>query len=67
MSVTTSNTVGHGTAAKVEAALICVTTSNTVGHGTAAKVVAQLVEALRYKPKGRGCDSRWSHLNFSVT
>jgi hypothetical protein len=28
--------------------------------------VAQLVEALRYKPKGRGFDSRWSHRNFSV-
>ena len=23
--------------------------------------VAQLVEALRYKPKGRGLDSRWCH------
>jgi len=23
--------------------------------------VAQLVEALRYKPEGRGFDSRWSH------
>jgi hypothetical protein len=29
--------------------------------------VAQLVEALRYKPKGRGFDSRWNHWNFSVT
>jgi hypothetical protein len=29
--------------------------------------VAQLVEALRYKPKGSGFDSRWSHWNFSVT
>jgi hypothetical protein len=29
--------------------------------------VAQLVEALRYKPKVRGSDSRWSHWNFSVT
>jgi hypothetical protein len=27
-------------------------------------VVAQLVEALRYKPEGRGFDSRWSHWNF---
>jgi hypothetical protein len=27
---------------------------------------AQLVEALRYKPEGRGLDSRWSHWNFSV-
>ena len=27
--------------------------------------VAQLVEALRYKPEGRGFDSRWCHWNFS--
>ena len=26
--------------------------------------VAQLVEALRYKPEGRGFDSRWCHWNF---
>jgi hypothetical protein len=26
--------------------------------------VAQLVEALRYKPKGRGLDSRWCHWNW---
>jgi hypothetical protein len=29
--------------------------------------VAQLVEALLYKPKGRGFDSRWCHWNFSLT
>jgi len=29
--------------------------------------VAQLVEALRYKPEGRGFDSRWCHCNFSLT
>ena len=28
--------------------------------------MAQLVEALRYKPKGRGFDSRWCHWNFSL-
>jgi hypothetical protein len=27
---------------------------------------AQLVEALLYKPEGRGFDSRWSHWNFSL-
>ena len=27
----------------------------------------QLVEALRYKPEGRGFDSRWCHWNFSLT
>jgi hypothetical protein len=30
-------------------------------------VVAQLVEALRYKPEGRGFDSRWFQWNFSLT
>jgi hypothetical protein len=30
-------------------------------------LVAQLVEALRYKPEGRGIDSRWCHWNFSLT
>jgi hypothetical protein len=29
--------------------------------------VAQLVEALRYKPEGRGLDSQWCHWNFSLT
>jgi len=29
--------------------------------------VVQLVEALRYKPGGRGFDSRWCHWNFSLT
>jgi len=29
--------------------------------------VTQLVEALRYKPEGRGLDSRWCHWNFSLT
>jgi hypothetical protein len=27
-------------------------------------LVAQFVEALRYKLKGRGFDSRWCHWNF---
>jgi hypothetical protein len=29
--------------------------------------VAQLVEAQRFKPEGRGFDSRWCHWNFSLT
>jgi len=29
--------------------------------------VAQLVEALRYKPEGRGFDSRWCHWIISLT
>jgi hypothetical protein len=30
-------------------------------------LVAQLVEALRYKPQGRGFHSRWCHWNCSLT
>jgi hypothetical protein len=30
-------------------------------------LVAQLVEALRYKPEGRGFHSRWCHSIFSLT
>ena len=30
-------------------------------------VMTQLVEAVRYKPEGRGFDSRWCHWNFSLT
>ena len=33
----------------------------------AGHAVAQLVEAMRYKPEGRGFDSRWCHWNFSLT
>jgi len=33
----------------------------------ASVAVAQLVEALRYKPEGRGFDSRWCHWNFART
>jgi hypothetical protein len=29
--------------------------------------VTQSVKALRYKPEGRGFDSRWCHWNFSLT
>jgi hypothetical protein len=29
--------------------------------------VARWVEAMRYKPEGRGFDSRWRHWNFSLT
>jgi hypothetical protein len=36
-----------------------------VGHpARRGHAVAQLVEALRYKPEGRGFDSRWFHWNF---
>jgi hypothetical protein len=36
-----------------------------VHMGQLGHAVAQLVEALRYKPEGRGFDSRWCHWNFS--
>ena len=34
---------------------------------TGRHAVTQLVEALRYKPEGRGFDFRWCHWNFSLT
>jgi len=34
--------------------------------GGPGHAVAQLVEALRYKPEGRGFDSRWCYWNFSL-
>jgi hypothetical protein len=37
------------------------------GGGGGTLLVAQLVEALRYKPEGRGFDTRWCHWNFSLT
>jgi hypothetical protein len=43
----------------VEFIIVCY---KTMGHA-----VAQLVRALRYKPEGRGFDSRWGNWNFSVT
>ena len=35
--------------------------------GREGYAVAQLVEALRYKPEGRGFNSRWCHWNFSLS
>jgi hypothetical protein len=34
---------------------------------TRGHAVAQLVEALRYKPEGRGFDPRWYGWKFSLT
>jgi len=34
-------------------------------HGLEGHAVVQLVEALRYKPEGRGLDSQWCQWNFS--
>jgi hypothetical protein len=56
------------------ARLSCILTSIDVLHNASYNryvgctlLVAQLVEALRYKPEGRGIDSRWCHWNFSLT
>jgi hypothetical protein len=38
-----------------------------VSSAETGHAVAQLVEALRYKPEGRGFDSGWCHWNFSLT
>ena len=35
--------------------------------GPKGYAVAQVVEEQPYKPEGRGCDFRWSYLNFSLT
>jgi hypothetical protein len=35
--------------------------------GIAVGSVVVISGALRYKPEGRGCDSRWFHWNFSLT
>ena len=34
---------------------------------TGQPLIFELVEALRYKPEGRGFDSRWCHSEFSMT
>jgi len=42
--------------------IIYLTVVNLTEHA-----VAQLAEALRYKPEGRGFNSRWCHWNISLT
>jgi hypothetical protein len=42
--------------------VFCIIFGFGVGHA-----VAQLVEALRYKPGGRGFDSRWFSLEVLLT
>ena len=43
---------------------LCNTITFMEAKGTRGGVV---VKAIRYKPAGRGFDSRWCHWNFSVT
>jgi hypothetical protein len=40
------------------------TNFNESFHCGVTLLVAQLVEALRYKPEGRGFDPRWCHWKF---
>jgi hypothetical protein len=47
--------------------IIISSSSSSISSSSRGYMVAQLIEALRYKPEGRGFDSRWSHWNFSVT
>ena len=42
-----------------------VAAAELTGPAVVGYAVVQLVEALRYKPEGRGFDSRWSHKFFS--
>jgi len=51
----------HSTQIIVHYALYKLMYIHSPGHA-----VSQLVEALRYKPEGRGFDSRWCHWNFSI-
>ena len=50
--------------------LPCVTVCHHISTGVylhmGGRVRGGAVEALRYKPEGRGFDSRWCHLNFSL-
>jgi hypothetical protein len=39
---------------------------NRVEENTRGERGGAVVEALRYKPEGRGIDSRWCHWNFSL-
>jgi hypothetical protein len=41
------------------------TSVNLLPTSICGHAVAQLVEALRYKPEGRGFDSPWCHWDFS--
>jgi hypothetical protein len=45
----------------------CFVTLAALFKWTWGHAVAQLVEALGYKPEGRGFDSRWCHWIFSMT
>ena len=45
----------------------CIFVYSVYGTTNAHNEMAHSAEALRYKPKGRGFNSRWCHWNFSLT
>jgi hypothetical protein len=47
--------------------LKCMTFKEPTANFRGTLLVAQFVEALRYKPEGRGFDSRQCDCNFSLT
>jgi hypothetical protein len=51
---------------KIRIRIICLTINFGIIFNIGASGGA-VVEALRYKPKSRGIDSRWCHWNFSLT
>ena len=52
---------------KQEAAASAGLTEGQILNEKVGDAQQELVEALHYKPEGRGFDSLWSHCNFSVT
>jgi hypothetical protein len=46
---------------------VCLQNIFTLTAVDTGQAVPQLVEALYYKPEGRGFDSPWCHLNPSLT
>ena len=53
--------------AATTAIIIIITTTTTTNTTTTGARGSLVVMALRYKPAGRGFDSRWCHWNFLVT
>jgi len=58
------NTVYKKVNTRVGYTVLPLDTTTLTGRGARGSLV---VKALRYKPAGRGFDSRWCHWNFSVT
>jgi hypothetical protein len=48
-------------------AMLYISKNKALTHGVLVRNSLYVVVALRYKPAGRGFDSRWCHWYFSVT